>query len=118
MSNSSKRKGDTEERAVVNLMRSLGFKCLRTLESGARSDGSATWDIDLYARGNDEAPLIGECKARQRYKLVYDDLGENDFLTVRMDRKDRIYIFPEHVALKLLLALKDKGGAVIVEVVK
>lgn len=99
-------KGSNEERAVVNLLRACGFKAQRTLESGARSDGTPTYDIDLYARGEDAAPLIGECKVRQTYGTLYKQLGENDFLTIRMDRKDRLWIFPEKMALELLKGLE------------
>ena len=109
MTNKSKNKGSNEERAVVNLLREHGFTCQRTLEAGARPDGSNTWDIDLYARGIDRAPLIGECKIRASgYKTLYDQLGENDFLTVRADRKPRLWVFREEVAIELFKGLRNE----------
>jgi len=105
MAGKSKRKGDSEERAIVNYHRELGFKCERTLEGGARSDGSHTYDIDLYARGDEEAPLIGECKIRASgFKQIYDFLGENDFLTIRHDRGERLYVLREEIWEEFLKA--------------
>jgi hypothetical protein len=94
--NSQKQKGDREERAIVMLHKQLGFECQRTLEGGARSDGSDTYDIDLYLNGPDEAAVIGECKVRASgFKQLYDWLGDNNFLTVRADKKERLYVVPE-----------------------
>jgi len=102
MPNRSKNKGSKEERCVVNLHKSWGFAAQRTLENGARNSGP-TWDIDLYWKGRDNAPLIGECKVRgSGYKVIYDQLGENDFLTIRADKKQRLYVVPERVWKKLM----------------
>jgi len=101
MASKSKRKGDSEERAIVNLHRELGFKIERTLEAGARSDGSATYDIDLYLDG--DSAVIGECKLRKDgFKQIYKWLGENDFLTIRADRQERLYVIPERFWLELI----------------
>ena len=103
MASKSKIKGSVEERAVVNLHRELGFKCERTLEGGARSDGSDTYDIDLYVRGSDEAAILGECKLRATgFKQIYSWLGNNDFLTIRADRKERLYVVPERIWKELI----------------
>lgn len=102
MPNRSKIKGSNEERAVVNLHKDWGFEVKRTLENGKRSDGSETWDIDLYARGKDKAPFVGECKIKaDGFKTIYDMLGLNDFLTLRADKKDRLYVIPERVWAEL-----------------
>lgn len=96
------RKGGNEERAVVDLMRSLGFRCERTLEKGARSDGSKTWDIDLYI-DPEGAAMIGECKCRESIgDWIWDYLGDNDFLTLRKNRKKRLYILPEDKFIELI----------------
>lgn len=103
MPNRSKDKGSREERDVVNFHRSLGIHAQRTLEAGARSDGSNTWDVDIHYRGLDNAPLVGECKVRgSGFKQLYTWLGENDFLTVRADRKERLYVIPERVWEQLI----------------
>jgi hypothetical protein len=101
MANKSKTKGDSEERNIVNMHRELGFRCERTLEAGARSDGSDTYDIDLYLDG--DSATIGECKLRKDgFKQIYKWLGDNDFLTIRADRKDRLYVIPERMWLKFI----------------
>jgi hypothetical protein len=103
MASKAKTKGDNEERVVVNLMREHGFACQRTLEAGARSDGSNTWDIDLYYKGVDNAPLIGECKCRESIgDWIWEYLGDNDFLTLRKNRRKRLYVLPEEVFLRLI----------------
>ncbi len=104
MTNKSRNKGDREEREVINLLRSLGVSCERTLESGKRPDGSNTWDITIYPDPN--SILRGECKVRaDGFKQIYDWL-KNDFLTIRADRKERLYVIPERFFIKLLLGLK------------
>lgn len=100
-------KGGNEERAVVNLHREHGISCQRTLENGARNDGTDTWDIDLYVYGDDEPPVIGECKCQEKIgSYIWDWLGNNDFLTIRKNRKERLYVIPEHVWLDLIQGRK------------
>jgi hypothetical protein len=105
MPNRSRQKGDREERAIVNNHKALGIKAERTLESGKRSDGSSTWDINL------ETPigsLKGECKVKKSgFKMIYDWL-KNDFLTIRTDGNERLYIVPERIWEKIMVALKEK----------
>ena len=103
MGKRSRIKGSTEERAVVNLHREEGVYAERTLEKGKRSDGSETWDVDIYWKGKEEIPLIGECKLRATgFKQIYDYLGECDFLTIRSDRNPRLYVVPEKLWLKFM----------------
>lgn len=103
MVNFSKNKGSKEERAIVNKHREQGFVIERTLESGKRSDGSNTWDLNL------ETPtgiLKGECKIQANgFKQIYEWL-KNDFLTIRADNKKRLYVVTEDLWFKLL---KSKG---------
>ena len=101
MANKNKTRGDNLEREVVNIMRENGFTCVRTLERGARPDGSPTWDIDLY-KTPDSAAMIGECKRKKSgFKFIYDSLGENDFLTIKQDRHQRLYVLPENIFIEL-----------------
>lgn len=101
--NKSKNKGDREERDVVNTHLEWGIFAKRTLEAGARSNSAVHWDIDLYHKGKDAAPLIGECKVRKDgFKKIYDWLHENDFLTIRADRKERLYVVPERIWKELI----------------
>lgn len=109
MAHPSKAKGDREERDVVNMHRMEGFKCERTLEGGARSDGSDTFDIDLYLQGEQGPASIGECKIRASgFKQIYTWLGDNDFLTVRADRQERLYVVPERFWRHILQLIKKE----------
>ena len=107
MSSSKKQKGDREERAVVEFHRELGIDCERTLTGGARNTG-ATYDIDLDIGDG----LKGECKMRKDgFKQLYTWIDGRDFLTVRADRKERLYVIPEglwKVFLKNMLQLHKK----------
>lgn len=96
-------KGNNEERAIVNLHKEHGIEARRTLTSGARCTGEHTYDLDVYWKGADNAALIGECKVRGNgFSQLYKWLANNDFLTVRADRQERLYVIPERVWLQLL----------------
>lgn len=98
MPNRSRQKGDREERAIVNLHIEEGHQCYRTLESGKRPSGP-TWDVTLQTQ---KAILHGECKHRANgFKEIYGWL-KNDFLTIRADNKERLYVVPERVWKELI----------------
>jgi hypothetical protein len=100
MPNRNKQRGDELERQIVNFLRDNGFSCERTLEAGARSDLSPTWDIDL--RVGEELKRI-ECKRKKNgFKFLYDSLGDNDLLICRQDRHAPLYIISETFLLQLL----------------
>ncbi len=106
MANRSKEKGDREERAVVHTFRDEGYTVERTLESGARSDGSDPWDINLETS---QGVLRGECKIlKNGFKTIYNwfDKTNIDFLTIRADKKERLYVVPERVFLNFLESMK------------
>lgn len=107
--NKAKQKGDREERDVVNTLKKWGFThSQRTLEAGARNKGAHTYDIDLIIN-KDDAAMIGECKMRKDgFKQIYEWIKDNDFLTIRSNNKERLYVFPERVAEVLLKGLKNK----------
>jgi hypothetical protein len=97
-------KGARREREVVNHWTSLGLKAARVPLSGA-AGGDYAGDIDLYAFGVDEAPLVGEVKARAEgggFKTISKWLGINDFLVLHEDHKDRLYVVPERIMRRLL----------------
>ncbi len=116
MANRSKQKGDREERDVVNTFRTHGFECRRTLEAGARSDGSVTHDIDLlvtgYPFGIDGWLMRGECKVRANgFKTIYgwfeaaksdDDKRGLDFLTIRANNQKRLVVMEEDTFIDLI----------------
>ena len=55
-----RRKGDRIEREIVELHRALGIHSERYPLSGASRFRGSGHDIDIYARGRDEAPLVAE----------------------------------------------------------
>jgi hypothetical protein len=100
MPNRNKQRGDELERQVVNFLRDQGYICERTLERGARSDGSPTWDIDLDIAGH---KLKIECKRKKRgFQFIYDSLGDNDILILKQDRNNPLYVVSETLLLELL----------------
>lgn len=97
-------KGARNERAIVNHWREFGVKCDRVPLSGAHG-GEYAGDVDLYAFGADNAPLIGEVKARATgggFKTITKWLGQNDFLVLHEDRAARLYVIPERVLERLI----------------
>lgn len=104
MGKSQRDKGARREREFVNYWRSEGFKSARVPLSGA-AGGDYSGDVDLYAYGAEDAPLIGEIKARGNgsgFKTISTWLGANDFLVLHEDQKQRLYVFPEKVLRDLL----------------
>lgn len=109
MPNRSKQKGDREERDIVNLHREWGFIVERTLESGKRSDGSEPWDITLKTS---LGILRGECKILSRgFQMIYKWFSKGDdidFLTIRQDRGERLYIITESLWKKMVDKIKEE----------
>lgn len=90
----SRRKGQREEQAVVSLHKREGFEAKRVPLSGA-ADG---FKGDVIVHG-----LTGESKLRAAgFKQIYSWLGDNDFLTLRHDNAERLYVVPESLWLRLL----------------
>ena len=105
MGKSQRDKGGRREREVVNFWKALGFKSARVPLSGA-AGGDYAGDVDLYAFGQDDAPIIGEVKARGNgggFKTITQWLGVNDFLVLHEDNKPRLYVLPERVMRDLVM---------------
>ena len=60
-----RQKGDRIEREIVDRHRALGIHAERYPLSEATRFRAAGHDIDLYPFGRDEAPIVGEVKARK-----------------------------------------------------
>jgi len=98
MGKMQRNKGASEERAIVNLHRELGMardKALRVPLSGMAEGYKHDVILNNYAV---------ECKVRKSgFKQIYDWIEkEPDFLTVRVDRKERLYILPETTWIKII----------------
>ena len=98
MGKSQRTKGASEERAIVNLHRELGMpreKALRVPLSGLAEGYKHDVILNNYT---------GECKVRKSgFKQIYDWIDkEPDFLTIRVDRKQRLYILPETTWINII----------------
>lgn len=104
MGRSQRAKGGRREREVVNHWKARGLKAQRVPLSGG-AGGDYAGDVDLYAFGPDEAPLVGEVKARGNgggFKTISKWLGDNDFLVLHEDHAARLYVVPERVMERLI----------------
>ena len=100
MGKMQRNKGKRVELEIVNLFKSWGLRAMRVPLSGATE--YAKGEIDVYPKNRD-APLIGEVKARKSgYKTVIDALGENDFLVVRIDKKEPFFVLPLETMKELM----------------
>ena len=82
---SQRRKGDRIEREIVAHHMGIGIKAERYPLSGASRFRGSGHDLDIYALGTEEAPLVCEVKARKGgASFVTQKLGDQ-----RLDRRDR-----------------------------
>jgi hypothetical protein len=104
MSAMSRRKGAVGEREVVNRHKDNGIHADRIVLSGAiknqrMGDGH---DVDVIPSWR-LAPLCGEVKRGSHVpKSVARWLADNDFLAIRRDRGDWVYVIPERIWMELL----------------
>jgi hypothetical protein len=100
-----RRKGDREERALVARHLEIGVKAERYPLSGASRFRGSGHDIDVYAFGSDEAPLVAEVKARASgagFTTLERWLGEFDALFLRRNHADPLVVLPWRVWARLL----------------
>jgi len=98
-------KGDRVERELVSLHTNLGVKAKRYPLSGASRFRRSGHDIDVYAFGTDEAPLVAEVKARKNaagFATLDRWLGEYDVLFLRRDNAESLALVPWRVWARLL----------------
>jgi Holliday junction resolvase len=100
-----RRKGDRIERELVQMHRALGLHCERVPLSGAaRYQGNGA-DLDIYAFGRDEAPLVCESKARKSgagFATVGNWLAEFDALFLKRNNADPLVVIPWRVWARIL----------------
>jgi Holliday junction resolvase len=100
-----RRKGYRVERELVPMHRAIGLHCERVPLSGAsRYQGNGA-DIDIYAFGTDEAPLVAEVKARRDgagFATLERWLGEYDALFLRRNNADPLVLVPWRMWARLL----------------
>jgi hypothetical protein len=100
-----RRKGDRIEREIVRRHIALGIRAERYPLSGASRFRGSGHDIDLYAFGKDEAPLVTEVKSRKSgtgFVTIEGWLADYDALILRRNNSDPIVCVPWRVWAQLL----------------
>jgi Holliday junction resolvase len=104
-----RRKGDAIEREIVHRHVEIGIHAERYPLSGASRFRGSGHDIDIYALGSDEAPLVAEVKARKGgsgFIQLERWLGEFDLLALRRKNADPIIVLPWRVWVALLAKVR------------
>lgn len=98
MGKASRDKGARRERQIVGLHVDAGIKAERVPLSGAMTfRNTASTDVDVYARGPEEAPFVCEVKARangEGFRTLEGWLGEADALFLVRDRQKPMVVLP------------------------
>ena len=105
MSKSERDKGARIEREIVNLHKDMNIYAERYPLSGASHFRGKGYDIDIYAFGQDQAPLVAEVKGRangEGFMLLERWLGEYDALFLRRDRQEPLVVLPWRVWKRLI----------------
>jgi Holliday junction resolvase len=92
-----RRKGDRTERQIVDLHRQIGIHAERYPLSGASRFRGSGHDLDVYARGKDEAPLVAEVKARKNgagFTTLEKWLGEYCLLFLKRNHGEPLVVMP------------------------
>jgi Holliday junction resolvase len=92
-----RRKGDRCEREIVALHLALGIHSERVPHSGAMRYRGHGADVDVYALGREECPLVSECKSRKAgggFVQLERWLGENDLLFLRRNHAEPLVLLP------------------------
>ena len=100
-----RRVGNACEREVVDRHRDLGVKAERYPLSGATRFRGSGHDVDIYAFGTDEAPLVAEVKKRKGgagFTQLERWLGDYDLLVLRRNHTDPMVVVPWRVWARLL----------------
>jgi Holliday junction resolvase len=100
-----RQKGDRIERELVERHKSIGVHAERYPLSGASRFRGSGHDVDIYAFGQDAAPLVAESKARKDgggFVQLERWLGEFDALFLRRNHADPLVVLPWRVWAALL----------------
>jgi Holliday junction resolvase len=104
-----RRKGDRIEREIVRRHIALGIRSERYPLSGASQFRGSGHDIDIYAFGPDEGPLVAEVKSRRSgagFVTLEKWLGEYDCLFLRRNRAEAMVLLPWRVWAALLARVR------------
>ena len=98
-------KGNRIEREIVERHRALGVHAERYPLSGASRFRGSGHDLDVYAFGREEAPLVAEVKARKNgagFTVLEAWLGEFDALFLRRNHGEPLVVLPWRMWARLL----------------
>jgi hypothetical protein len=104
-----RRKGDRIEREIVAQHSSIGIKAERYPLSGASRFRGSGHDLDIYAFGTDDAPLVCEVKGRKNgagFTTLERWLGHFDVLALRRNNADPLLVLPWRVWAALLAKVR------------
>jgi Holliday junction resolvase len=100
-----RRKGDRLEREIVERHNAIGIKAERYPLSGASRFRGSSHDVDIYALGNEAAPMVTEVKGRKNgagFVTLEKWLGEYDGLFLRRNNADPLVLLPWRIWERLL----------------
>jgi Holliday junction resolvase len=100
-----RRKGDRVEREIVAAHKEIGIHAERYPLSGASRFRGSGHDVDIYARGRDEAPFVAEVKARKNgagFTTLETWLGNYDALFLKRNNGDPLIVLPWRVWTTLI----------------
>lgn len=102
---SPRAKGSRVEREMVKRHEALGVPTKRIDGKIGQFGADKSHDIDVYARGRDEAPLCGEIKARKNgegFTVLERWMGDNDFLLLKRNNTEPMVVVPWRVWAELI----------------
>jgi len=106
---SPRRKGDRGEREIVGRHLALNVHSERVPHSSAMRYRGHGADVDVYAFGPQECPLVSERKSRKAsggFVQLERWLGENDLLFLRRDHAEPLVLLPWRVWAALLAKVR------------
>jgi len=110
MSAMHRRKGARVENELVTAHKQIGIHAERVPLSGGAHYQGRNHDVDVYARGREEAPLVCEIKARKSgagFVTLEKWLGENDALFLKRNHAEPIVLLPWRVWAALLARVRS-----------
>jgi Holliday junction resolvase len=104
-----RRKGDRIERELVERHKAIGVHAERYPLSGASRFRGSGHDLDVYALGREQAPLVAESKARKDgggFVQFERWLAEFDVLFLRRNNADPLVVLPWRIWAALLTKVR------------
>jgi Holliday junction resolvase len=104
-----RQKGNRIERELVERHKAIGIHSERYPLSGSSRFRGSGHDLDIYALGREEAPLVVEVKARKNgagFVQLETWLGEYDALFLRRNHADPLIMLPWRTWAALLAKVR------------